>query len=535
MNKQEIEVLKKYSREIIHLRYKLKNENLGLCLGAGISVELGYPKWDKLVESISLSIGGGELYDVNKPLTITTQLLYSFYRSSWMEKNKMTDIQVGSLEERKINIEWLKIIHKCLYENVPKEIGKITHPYLLDFLNVIENSVMTINYNFDDTIERLLFQKNKTKNINEKTFETVWKPSTQFRRNKGIIYHPNGFLPLNLIEGFSDHFVFAEESFIDQSLDSMAGHYSCLLNHVSRHTLLILGISLNDPTLKQILRQNARFNPGHYHYYVHFIADEKSELKSAEKKAIISTNFKVYNLITLFLNSQELSALGRLLNLENTENFKHIIDRENLPQTYRYYITGAVGSGKSTAVNNLRSLKTFDEWLDPKIDLMEKPAKDLSDEEKETVNKWIDDQFSRKNFNIKDNNFCISVIDRSPIDPLAFQTDSNGKIVLKDVKTRAKELKETYKPFIPKGCVILLNGNPEELLAHVVSRHKNATVKYIKYQQDFLISMFPHNEVYILETRGLSEYEVTKKISLIIFTEKYREIDMNKILEKYIK
>ena len=40
MNEQEIEILKKYSREIIHLRYKLKDENLGLCLGAGIRVEL---------------------------------------------------------------------------------------------------------------------------------------------------------------------------------------------------------------------------------------------------------------------------------------------------------------------------------------------------------------------------------------------------------------------------------------------------------------------------------------------------------------
>ncbi len=533
MNKIQSDLIKKYHREITHLKYKLSKSNFGLCFGAGISKDLGYPLWPDLVKCIADKVDASHLYKPEESLTSTTQLLFAHYRANWIKSNSLIDIEIDSFVERKINISWLKVIHYCLYIDIEKDVTKISHPYLLDFLDVVEDSVMTINYNFDDTIERLLFEKNKKSK--EKTFETVWKPSTQFRRQTGIIYHPNGFLPLNLIEGFSEHFVFGEESYIDQSLDNMAGHYSCLLNHVSRYTLLILGMSLNDPTLKQILRQNARLNPGHYHFYVKHIRSKTDAPSDSEKEAIIYSNLKVYNLVTLFLTSEEISSLGKLLNERGDDDFKHITKRERLPISYHYYISGSVGSGKSTVVNNLRSFKTFDEWLDPKPDLMEKPAKDLTEDEKDIVNQWIDEQFSRKNFKVGEEQNCISVIDRSPIDPLAFQTDKNGHMVLADIKQRAEELTSAYKPSVVQGCVIVLKGDEKEFLGRVISRHKNATIEYIQLQQDFLISLFPADKVYVVETSGLTEYEVAKKIASIILTKEYLEIDFDKILEDYIK
>ena len=78
---------------------------------------------------------------------------------------------------------------------------------------LIKKSAMTINYNFDDTVERTLYLHNQERNSgsDDKGFEVIWQPSSQFRRNNGVIYHPNGFLPLQTIDGLSEQIVFMEQ------------------------------------------------------------------------------------------------------------------------------------------------------------------------------------------------------------------------------------------------------------------------------------------------------------------------------------
>jgi hypothetical protein len=123
--------------------------------------------------------------------------------------------------------------------------------------------------------------------------------------------------------------VFAEDAFADQLIASMSGHYSSLLHHLFKHTCLFIGISLDDSTLKHLLRQNARINPGHYHYYIAYVAPGET-IDHDRIATVRAANFEVYNLITLFLNNEDIAALGTLLTAGETE-FKNVAEEVGAP------------------------------------------------------------------------------------------------------------------------------------------------------------------------------------------------------------
>jgi hypothetical protein len=74
---------------------------------------------------------------------------------------------------------------------------------------------MTVNYNFDDTIQQLIMLDSPSHPDQVRPFETVWNAYLPFRSKSAILYHPNGFLPRNLLENPSESLVFSEESFAD--------------------------------------------------------------------------------------------------------------------------------------------------------------------------------------------------------------------------------------------------------------------------------------------------------------------------------
>src|SRR5207244_3363075 len=178
-----------------------------------------------------------------------TQVLFQRFRSRHLAG--IPEALISADQQRDGRQAWTELVHRCLYQGITKDDGALSHPYLAEFLPIVRNSPMTVNYNFDDSLERMISSRRTPRESEEgRGYETVWRPSTQFRSTKGVIYHPNGFLPLRLVEGFSEHLVFSEDSFADQLIASMAGHYSILLSHLSRTTCLLLGLSLEDATFK---------------------------------------------------------------------------------------------------------------------------------------------------------------------------------------------------------------------------------------------------------------------------------------------
>lgn len=373
-------LLKHYSRPIVHMRSQYAVRKLGLMFGAGVSKDLGIPNWDDLLKRIAKNTGGNALIasqDQRSSIPSKIQLLFEDYRT----KRADTEEAGGAgncpspLMDPRTKKWWHHKIWEALYQDLKiKDEQKVAevHPYLGAYIKAIQQSRMTINYNFDDFIERMLADANRQngKPVGE-GYESVWDINLQFKSDAVVIYHPNGFLPRGSLDRRSDWLVFSEDEYADQLIHSMTGYFSSLAHHLSKNTCLLIGLSLEDSTLKHLLRQNAIINPGHYHYYVAYVDDASKRLSDEETRSIKGANFEVYNLITLFLTKQELKALGELISAPAKE-FVHESTQNGHTVKYCYYVSGAIGAGKSTVISYLHSLQAHDEWTETRPPVLAK-------------------------------------------------------------------------------------------------------------------------------------------------------------------
>ena len=175
---------------------------------------------------------------------------------------------------------------------------------------------------------------------------------------------------------------FSEASYSKQYVGSRGHDSSFLLAHLARNTCLLIGCSL-EAELRNVLMRGAETNPGNFHYYCHWIKNQEA-LSEVERQLISETNFKVYNLITLFLTSSEVRLLLKLINEDAISDGKlsDLATRSATPLQYTFYMTGSLGVGKSTTTSHLRNLNVLDEWLEPRPEVLSIPWDKLTDEEK---------------------------------------------------------------------------------------------------------------------------------------------------------
>ena len=375
-----LKILKEYPRALLHMRAQAVHGRFSLILGAGLSKQFGVPDWPKLVQAIAKdsAVQGEKIlerFEGKGSLPYKTELLFQHFRSR--EANGPRSSAVGSPEFENITAaKWLKICQAHLYKNTPGDLNKAIekHAYLPKLVPIIQDASITITYNFDDFVERALFTM-KASQDRGLGYETVTSPWTQFSRRKAVIYHPHGMLPKELMEFPRDRLVFSESSYAKLFLGALAGDFSFLLNHTSKNTCLIVGSSLEDEDLRNLLIQTAQGNPGNPHYHVHFVGAGDSIVKD-EAEAIRRTNFQVHNLVTLFLGEAEIAALADLLheNFIADSDLADALTELDTTAKYHFYLTGPVGVGKSTAATQLRSLMVLEEWVEPRPGLLAKPC-----------------------------------------------------------------------------------------------------------------------------------------------------------------
>lgn len=528
LKEKDLDVMVRNQRALCHLRERKKAERIALFLGAGVSRPLGFPCWKELIDRIEKQ---PEFIDYTPSSTsfnvaLRTQSLIQYLQRCEAALNGALDVAA----ERVVRHRWITIVHRCLYENSKSDPEMLEHPYLEPFLSVIKESPLTINYNFDDCIERMLAASfaSEQSTRHERIYETVWDPSTQYQRSKGVIYHPNGFLPKNLIDGYSDNIVFAEGEFADQLIQSMHGHYSTLVSHLSRYTSLLVGLSLDDPTLKHLLRQNTHLNPGHVHYWLKHCDALPDKTAMQEERDV---NFEVYGVITLHLVDEEFASFGRLLACSDDE-YAEAADRLGVRTKEIYYITGAVGAGKSSAVQKMKSLCWIGEWVEAKPEVLAKPHVELTSEERQSVDSWISQQFRKKDFKIGGIAHGLVICDRSPLDPLAFSKPN-------ELQRRATEHIETIAPRasprrLARGHVIFLTATGGELLSRAKHRHIEANDAYLEDQQRTLKEIYamPNKAVTEISTCGRSLTQVVRAIAKEIHLRDYIEFDVHHRIEE---
>lgn len=515
MNEQEL--LRKYARPIVHMRRQLAQNRLALVLGAGISKSFGLPTWPDFVKRIAEdpAVAGEEILkrvDNRGSLPFMTELLFQHFRKTELDRRK--DGEVRSLEfENRTQAKWQRICAQHLYKGTGDDFAKQfnAHPYLPKLLPLIQRAPLTVTYNFDDFVEQALHLENSEKD-NSRGYETVTNPWIQFRRTDSVLYHPNGVLKLELMELPVDKFILSESSFARQA----DGDGSFLLNHFCKNTCLLIGSSLEDESLRGTLIRSAATSPGNFHYCVYYLK-KGARIEEADADAIRRAHFNVFNLITLFLTDDDIATLARLVDDKQTslDALKDLAKSADVPLAYRFYITGAVGVGKSTTARHLQNLTVLDEWIDPRPSVLAKPWDTLTSEEREEADSFVISQFKIKNDRMRYVPMGIFFVDRPPMDPLAFTP-------VLDRPAKAKLLLDTICPGrkweVVNGTVMLLRGDPTELSVRALATGRDDyTSEKLVEMQDALELVYTGTGVARIDTRGMSTAEVTRKVAEIVF------------------
>jgi hypothetical protein len=520
-------LLKEYSRPIVHLRRQIDAKRFGLVFGAGISKPFGIPTWEQLVDLLAddPAIQGRSVLEAvatRAGMPYRTEMLFEHYRhlryqaaNSEKHHTRELDLWIGS--------DWLAIIRNHLYANFSNdfEAALKNHPYLMTYLPLIQAAYMTVTYNFDTLIERALWSNKADKDI--RGFETVTNPWTQFRRTAGTIYHPNGVVDQNVLEGSSDRLVFSEASYAEQLMGIYAGDEAGLVNHLSKHTCLFIGLSLDDEVLRNVLTQAARACPGNFHYYVHFLKDNEN-LDQDQKHAIRCTNFKVYNLITLFLRNEEIRIFGELINpnLCPSEELREFGSVKGIPMSYRFYIVGPLGVGKSTTINHFRNLTVYDEWVDERPEILRKDWEELQPQEKDDADAWVIDQFEKKNAKLRRETEGIFILDRGPLDPLAFTAENEWAEKASRILNKLCPNPDVWK--VENGRVVFLSGDSSELALRIIRQQKRYTDEKLTKMAARLKQAYGTTGVMEIDTRGLPSTDVARRVAEIVHLEDYTPV-----------
>ena len=506
---------------------QMNNNRFGVVLGAGVGKPLGYPDWKELIQRIANDpkVADTDLLRIlekeKRPLPIQAQILFGRFRDKHRQDENLRHLN-ESEAIRILRADWRNIVHHCLYADAPP--STTLESVYSQFVDVVRRSTMTVNYNFDDTLERLLLEK---KSEDERGYETVVDARLQFQRNTAIIYHPNGFLPRSRFDNPSDYVVLTEDSFGDQLIDSMSGQFAALANHFSKNTCLLIGLSLEDQTLRHLLRQHARMNPGHVHYYVRFVDSvvrPDEDTCSAERDA----NFEVFNLVTLFLDRDELASLGRLLVMPEID-----IASFDEPSAYCFYLSGVPGTGKTTTASFLRNLITYDEWVEARPESLAKPHDELTIDERQLVDDWILKQIGIKNkhlvYDSQSRPVGVRLVDRCLTDPIAFTEHSQWRQKARAVRTAIAKHNRPPHP----GHVVVLEGDPQELAVRVMAQNKQTSVDYTTKLQRDMQMLYPNEPgITHLDLTGYSVHEAVKRIARLVHLEPYVECDIGELIRR---
>jgi hypothetical protein len=386
---------------------------------------------------------------------------------------------------------------------------------------------MTVNYNFDDTLEMLLLSSRAPHEaLSTRGYEVVYRPNTQHQKEAGVIYHPNGFLPSTFEDGASPEVIFADDSFQDQLIRAASGQYVQLSNFIFKNTCLLIGLSLEDTTLQHLLRQSAVSNPGHVHYIVHYVKDDKS-YDTAAFEAIFEANFSAYNLYTLFLDSDGIRSLAELI---SSESGNLSLEYPEGKHKFVYYIIGSVGAGKSTASSNFCSLITYDEWIDERRSDMAVPETGFARQRIAEINRWVVEQFRKKNISLSKNPNGIHLVDRCPLDPLTFGEP-------RERKSKARNLYDSItnhgQEQIQHGHLIYLDADRSDLRNRMSYKHKYWSDRAIRKLQLNIQQVYGQIHKTIICTRGRTAREVARELAKVIFLGDYEEVDIGKQLQKH--
>lgn len=295
--------------------------------------------------------------------------------------------------------------------------------------------------------------------------------------------------------------------------------------------MLLVGHSLGDSSLKNYLRRNHEKRPANHHYLLHWMPHSDS-MSETRRQDIFEANLELYNLITIFLTSEEIRELFKLLNQSEREVRDFLDDQQpDKRSNYHFYIAGPVAAGKSTLIEQLRCFNTFEEWTRPPPKLMYRSADQLSAEEKAEVDDFLWRELKEKNRRMEQAPVGFHFMDRAPLDLYAFSKDDNENKDktqnIRNIVIRDSQLKN--------GAVVFITASGKHLVQRNLKRGRDpetsGTDQYLEKQSDKLKDIYSPNIE--LLTDELCAGELARRVARIALLENYSPVDLQKIMDRF--
>jgi len=268
-----------WQRRIEHFR-------LGLVLGAGVSYDAQIPMWNELVARLMVMAGfPKDRMEAHNNDSLTPTLLAEMaYRRHLDSETRAHSSMPSKFRKYQVDASWCVKIHSCLYETLlGKTFAEVTesHIYLEALAELVCKSQFAVTFNFDDIIdEAVIAFADKGKGPNP---EIITRPKIETRKDAPVIYHINGKLPREGLRGRSEHVLLTEDAFADILLSPNSQDADFVINQFAVRTFLLLGVSLADNSLKNLLRSAAKRNPANHHFIVYFEEDGKPRPKEVRQ------------------------------------------------------------------------------------------------------------------------------------------------------------------------------------------------------------------------------------------------------------
>ena len=239
--------------------------------------------------------------------------------------------------------------------------------------------------------------------------------------------------------------------------------------------------------------------------------------------------------MTLFLDDDGIRAIGELIDIDKckTDNFCDFAGQHNIPVQFRFYVTGPLGAGKSTTINQFRNLFVLDEWLEQRPPVLAKDPEQLTENEKKFADEWIAKQFGKKNQILRNKKEGIFIMDRGPLDPLSFTPDEEWSGKASHLLDELCPNKAQWE--VEDGRVILLQGEGRELaLRMVITQRKHYTAEKLKGMEAKLAKAYGSDGVISIDTHGLTPADVVRRVARIVHLDDYKPVcDLHKRLEEF--
>ncbi len=216
-----------------------QGNNISLFLGAGVSMAVGLPSWNTLLErmlhdqNFQDHLNGNDLTKISDNCGSSSIVLGRFIKS----------YHESHCQEELSKKQFTDIIHDALYKDFNNDFKS---PLIIQLTELIKTGNITeiITYNFDNILETYLEKENIK-------YYPVFNNNTP---QAGLsIYHVHGFIPMEKGNIATPMPVLSEEQYHAVYANAYNWGNVEQLHALNRTTCFFIGLSMNDPNLRRIL------------------------------------------------------------------------------------------------------------------------------------------------------------------------------------------------------------------------------------------------------------------------------------------